>query len=164
MRASNEILTITRGFDPDSYHTVAPIFKGKNRTGAMWAYATATVLVYTHNKLSPEATKAISQINSFKELGEDWDSYDAAKVSTDAIEDAIDFVKLLDRRGEEIYYIGPGSNGEVLLELKNGRKSIELIFYPNKKRKFAGFEGGEPKFQGSITMPVLTSLLVWLNQ
>lgn len=92
-------------------------------------------------RLSLNALKAISKVKSFLNLPSNWDSYNAAAPSPDAIEQAISFIKQLDRFGISVYFTAPGPNGEIVVELKNEEKSAEVYFYPDAPSDYALFIG-----------------------
>ncbi len=105
-------------------------------------------------KLSLDALKAISKVKTFLHLTSNWDSYNAAAPSPDAIEQAISFIKQLDRFGIPVYFTAPGPNGEIVVELKNEERSAEIYFYPDEPADYVLFIGeqceGEEELEGKL--------------
>ncbi|MCB9287419.1 MAG: hypothetical protein H6560_08890 [Lewinellaceae bacterium] len=105
-------------------------------------------------RLSPDALKAISKVKTFLHLTSNWDSYNAAPPSPNAVEQAISFIKQLDRFGIPVYFTAPGPNGEIVVELKNEEKSAEIYFYPDEPADYVLFIGEEceeeHKLEGSL--------------
>lgn len=81
-------------------------------------------------ELSTKAKNAISKIKSFKNLKEDWDSYKANIISHSAIENAINFIKKIDKEDFiQVYFVAPVPDGGVLCEYKNNNgESAEIYF------------------------------------
>ena len=76
----------------------------------------------------PNNAQQIQKIKSFLNLEENWDSYGAAPIIESCVYNAIDLVRRLDEKYQAVYFVAPGPNGEVLVELKAGERSIEVIF------------------------------------
>ena len=90
----------------------------------------------------PDNAQQIRKIKSFLNLEENWDSYGAAPIVEHCVQSAIDFVKRLDDKYQEVYFVAPGPNGEVLVELKAEERSIEVIFDEDDV-EYAKYENGD---------------------
>lgn len=125
---------------------------------------TSVVLAYPEKEsFSLETTKAIQKLKSYKKLDYNWDSYGAARPSIKAIEQAIRFVKALDEWLQPVFFTAPGPNGEILVELKNGIKSIEIFFKDDNLNEFVLFVNEDEEDEGEFTSEKITQLLDWLN-
>ncbi len=117
--------------------------------------------------LSNEAIKVIDKIKSFSKLNENWDGNSALSISPKAIENSIDFVKLLDGRNTKVFFAAPSPEGSVLIEIKNRSKAIELFFTGDStKGDFLAYKDDECEDEGlinSLDNIKIGGLLTWLN-
>lgn len=92
------------------------------------------------------------QIDSFKELSENWDSYDADKISNIAIKNAIIFSKTCEVNKLRVYHISPTRDGGVCIEFKNpADESAEIYFNSDGTDEFVVFHpDAELKYIGNI--------------
>ncbi len=102
----------------------------------------------------------ISNIKSFIQLSNNWDGYGAVPVNRDAMEQAISFIRDIDKYDIDVYLSSPGPNGEVMVQLMLGHKEIEFIFY-NNKSKYVLFSNKEFQSQGIYTPGLLSELVEW---
>jgi len=102
----------------------------------------------------------IANIKSFIQLRDNWDGYGAVSLSRDAMEQAIAFIHCLDKFDIDVYLSSPGPNGEVMVQLKIGRKEIEFIFYSDKS-KYVLFSNNEFQSQGIYTAGLLSEIIEW---
>ncbi|MBI4640174.1 MAG: hypothetical protein HY731_05740 [Candidatus Tectomicrobia bacterium] len=102
-------------------------------------------------------------MKTFLQLKENWDSYGAEPPSKIAIEHAFSFVKTLDRQGLPVFFTAPGPNGEVLVELKQNDKSVEVTFESDGTASYAKFEGVACLEEGTLTDQILPDLAAWLS-
>lgn len=124
--------------------------------------ASSTVLVHWH-ELSDETREILSRIRTFSQLKENWDSYGAEPPSKIALQNAFSFVKTIDRHPLPVFFAAPGPNGEILVESKEGDKSIEITFEANGNASYAKFEGIACIEEGALTDQVLPDLAAWLH-
>lgn len=103
----------------------------------------------------------IKNIKSFRNLKENWDSYDSALINELSIEKAISFIKEVDGFDRDVYLTSPGPNGEVMVQLKNDHKEIEFIFYPDKD-KYVLFDNNKFINQSDYKKELLIELIEWL--
>ena len=99
----------------------------------------ASTVYFEERELLEETIDAIGKLKSFSKLQENWDSYGALPPQQDTIEHAVSFVKALDRGGEPVYFTAPGPNGEILVELKKGNRTVEVTFEEDNHIKGALF-------------------------
>ncbi|MCX6136373.1 MAG: hypothetical protein NTV54_02630 [Ignavibacteriales bacterium] len=99
----------------------------------------ASTVYYEERELLEETIDAIGKLKSFSRLQENWDGYGALPPQQDTIEQAISFVKALDRGGEPVYFAAPGPNGEILVELKKGNRTVEVTIEEDNHIKSALF-------------------------
>ncbi|MCG2612795.1 hypothetical protein LZZ85_00830 [Terrimonas sp. NA20] len=103
-------------------------------------------------------------IENMAALDDNWDEDDAIAPCSEVIQLAKGIVHSLNAAGQGIYNAVPGPNGEIMLDLRSGNKSLEIIIYPDKM-KFVKFSPSEPPAQGYFTPSLLfTDLIAWLNE
>ena len=105
----------------------------------------------------------IWKLKSFLNLKENWDSYGAAPAIEHCVQNAINFIKRLDEKYQEVYFVAPGPNGEVLVELKNSERSVEIIFDENITEyiKYEGNDATEDIYNGMDDID--SQLISWLR-
>lgn len=97
-------------------------------------------------------------------LNDNWDEDGAIAPDSEVIQLAKGIVHSMNAVGQEIYNAAPGPKGEIMLDLRSGNKSLEVIIYPDKM-KFVKFSPSEPPAQGTFTPGLLfTDLIAWLNE
>lgn len=114
-------------------------------------------------ELTEEAREILSKIKSFSSLKAGWDSYGAEPPSNVAIHNSLRLVKSLDRQRVAVYFTAPGPNGEVLVELKRGNKSVEVTFEPNGESTYAKFLGDDCVEEDSFGDQGSSQLIQWLS-
>ena len=128
-------------------------------------YSAVTVLYSPKsNSLNISANaQPLRKLKSFLNLEENWDSYGAVPIIENCVYDALDFVRRLDEKYQEVYFVAPGPNGEVLVELKAEKRSIEVIFDEGNVA-YAKYENGDVVDEGTYGPGDLDSQLVsWLR-
>jgi len=141
--------------------TLLPIEKEKTSSIFMDNYEVDTpsfgessnfIILIPHTPfLSFGAKKTISKLQSFKEITSNWDSYGASKPSEKAINSAISFVKQLDKFNVRVYFTAPGQNGEIVTELKNNQKEVEVYFNPDGSNELYCYKKNDCVFEGKLT-------------
>ena len=121
---------------------------------------TSTTMI-NPGEMTAEAMEVLSRINSYLSLKSNWDSYGAEQPGTAAIENACRFVKALDRQRIPVYFTAPGPNGEVLIELKDGNKSIEVTFEPDGTLTCAKFDGDNCVEENNFRDEEASELIQW---
>lgn len=101
-------------------------------------------------KLSLNARKNISKLTAFKSLEADWDSYGAEVPSLHAISGAISFIRKADADELAIYFVAPGPDGEILVELTANGREAEVYFYPDGSTELLIYEADNCLFEGSL--------------
>ncbi|MBX7216654.1 MAG: hypothetical protein K1X90_06740 [Candidatus Kapabacteria bacterium] len=99
--------------------------------------------------ISGNAWKVMESLHSFRQLEENWDSYGAAKPSEKAISKAINLVKQLDKAGKAVYFVAPGPNGEIVVELRLGEYSVEIYFDEEGRGEYKRFKNGELDYESA---------------
>ena len=103
-----------------------------------------------------------SIINAMEALEDNWDGDGALSPDKDALQIAKSITNMLWRYGQPVFHIAPGPLGEVLVNLRKGDKSLELLFYPNHW-KYVQFSTQERPQQGVLDFSNFPQLLSWLN-
>ncbi|MBK8502172.1 MAG: hypothetical protein IPL46_08170 [Saprospiraceae bacterium] len=86
-------------------------------------------------KLTPGTLKQVSIIKSFETLSPNWDSYDAEAPSFASISKAISFLLLELPFKVEPFFVAPTSDGDILIEFKQGNCTLELLLVNSKKKE-----------------------------
>jgi len=118
----------------------------------------STVVVYIplSAPLSSNAKKHFTKLESFINLEENWDSYGANPVSPSSIYDALKFICFADYNSWQVYFVAPGKNGDVLVELKvqNGL-AAEIYFNPDHSKELLIFQEDDCLYEGEFDPKVL---------
>ena len=122
----------------------------------------SSIVIVQWETLSEVARETLGKIKTFYNLRENWDSYGAEPPSKAALQNAFSFVKSVDKQRLPIFFTAPGPNGEVLVELKQGDKSIEVTFEADGTSSYAKFEGVECVDENNLSDQNLYSLTTWL--
>ncbi len=147
----------------------APFFESKHITNKSFQNIEMVAYFNFANAITIKSAEPISFVNktelhnirSFRNLKENWDSYDAVPVDELSIEKAISFIKEVDGFDRDVYLTSPGPNGEVMVQLKNDHKEIEFIFYPEKD-KYVLFDNNKFISQSNFKKELLVELMEWL--
>lgn len=147
-----------------------PFFSSKHTTNKLFQNIEMFTYFNFTNAITIKSVDTISFINktelqnvrSFRNLKENWDSYDAVLVNELSIEKAINFIKEVDGFDRDVYLTSPGPNGEVMVQLKNDHKEIEFIFYPEKD-KYVLFDNNKFISQSYFEKDLLFELIEWLT-
>ena len=95
-------------------------------------------------------------------LKDNWDEDGALAPSIEVLRRASFMVGYLDGTGQKVYNVAPGPKGEIMVDIRNGDKSLELLFYSDKT-KYVKFNGNEKPEQGLFENELLPQLMSWLN-
>ncbi len=103
-------------------------------------------------------------ISQFSSLEDGWDMDNSPAPSKDIIQKAHFLSNLLERHGQPIYHAAPGPSGEIMLDIRNARKSksIEIIFYVNRS-KIVFFPEEGAAIQNKFELARLPEYLSWIN-
>lgn len=106
---------------------------------------------YQNNRLiQKERQKA--KIKSFGILDANWDGYGASQVLNRTVVEACEYVDHLFNKGLDSYFVTPTANGDILIELKNGEKAIEIELLAEGKMEYATFESNEMVQENAFTV------------
>ena len=106
----------------------------------------------------------LTAIVSYQHLTDGWDEDDAIAPTHQTVLSALDIALFLTVTGQPIYHTSPGPVGEVMINLRNGDKSAELLAYPGGRNKFVRIGANEIPEQGALTPESLRETLQWLNR
>ena len=121
-----------------------------------------STLLREGDRLSLTNKLEIQKIRTFKDLDENWDSYEAQRICQQVIDRSIEIIIKIDLFNENIYFTSPGPNGEIMIQLKTGSKEVEIIVYPGKI-KLVTFENNEFSKQSDFSADNLLGVIEWLN-
>lgn len=142
-----------------------------------WVDLTSTVLweAKKENRIPPSLTVSyhISEgdvmynrhqfiISAMEALEDNWDGEGALPPDKESLQIAKSITHMLWRYGQPVFHIAPGPTGEVMVNLRKGDKSLELLFYPNRW-KYVQFSPLEKPQQGVLDFSNFPKLLSWLN-
>lgn len=105
----------------------------------------------------------LSAIISYQYLTDSWDEDGAIAPNRQTVLSALDIALLLTVTGQMIYQTAPGPVGEIMINLRSGDKSAELLMYPNGHGKFVWIAPDEIPRQGVLTSNSLQKTLQWIN-
>ena len=111
-----------------------------------------------------ENQQKLAEIAAYQHLTDNWDEDGAVAPDHQTIVIAIDIALLLTAQGQPIYHTSPGPVGEIMINLRDGSKSVELLIYPNDRRKIVCISPDETPWQGVLTPETLRQTLQWLNR
>jgi hypothetical protein len=101
-------------------------------------------------------------IGDFSELKVNWDGEGSNAPSNTSLEKAIELISILDDKEISIFHASPGPNGEIMIDIRNEMKSIEIIFYSDRSISVIFPEDGAP-IQQAFDFSDLSNLLDWLK-
>jgi hypothetical protein len=121
-----------------------------------WKSSNVVVPEHYPSPLTPSAKKHIIKLWSFIDLSKNWDGYGADPVSPSAIAEAEKFIRIADNYLWQIYFVAPGKNGEVLVELsgKNGLNA-EIYFNPDSSKELLVFQNDDCLYEGKFNLETL---------
>lgn len=114
------------------------------------------------DKLNDKILFEINKLYSFLQLPENWDSYNAARPSKIAVENAVDFIKRLTQRQQFPFYTAPSPDGDILVELKNENVTLEFIFSQDGTNRIIGIVDNDEKFEKELNETNEYCSLKWL--
>jgi hypothetical protein len=125
------------------------------------------VLISSSNSINDEYSpnhRILQLLAEFGLLKENWDMDGAVQPSLKAIENARYITQLLGKHGQQVYHAAPGPNGEIMIDIRNKRKSrsLELVFYDDRSVAVKFPEESQPQ-QLLFSTEMLSDLLNWLN-
>ncbi|MGA2623110.1 MAG: hypothetical protein ABSF91_04590 [Bacteroidota bacterium] len=147
-------------YDPQEWSTSAV------SSYTVWQYAirpSSSIIIVQTGVLTDGAREIVGKIKTFSDLPENWDSYGATPPSKTAVRNALSLVRSVDERRLPIFFTAPGPNGEVLVELKQGTRSIEFTFDSKGSSSYAKFEGVECLEENTLSDQNLSDLAAWLS-
>lgn len=99
--------------------------------------------------LSPGAKEALMRLERLKSLKPDWDSYGGIAASSETLGRARAFILLADAKVWPVYFVSPGPNGEVLVQLRSTpKKEAEVYFLPDGRTDLLLCEGDGFPYEG----------------
>jgi hypothetical protein len=87
--------------------------------------------------------KAIDKISEFADLKENWDSYGASPVPESVLSRAKDIVRKIYLRNIEVYFTAPSPSGDIMIELRNLGKTLEIEILSDGNCTYTSYEGDD---------------------
>ncbi|MCB9316589.1 MAG: hypothetical protein H6569_10660 [Lewinellaceae bacterium] len=78
--------------------------------------------------------RALRLLEEFKTLPDNWDEEGALAPAQNAVLLAENLVRLLQQTGQKVYHVAPGPNGEIMVDMRENGKSVEILFYADNMR------------------------------
>ena len=125
-------------------------------------FGTSTSISKPTDKLTEQVLFEINKLYSFLQLPENWDSYNAARPSKIAVENAIQFILRLTQRQQFPFYTAPSPDGDILIELKNDNVTLEFIFGEDGTNRIIGIVDNDEKFEKELNETNEYCSLKWL--
>lgn len=116
------------------------------------------------NVLNVLNEKILETLKSIELLKDNWDEDGAKTPLPESIQMAKGIIYFLSAIGQGIYNIAPGPKGEILIDLRNNTKSLEILIYTDMKMLFVQFDEKGQAIQDKFSPELLhTHLIAWLN-
>jgi hypothetical protein len=124
--------------------------------------ATSTMF-NTDIELSKNNFSQLLSINSFLALNDNWDSYGAKKPNAVAMLKAVNFiVSEINPLKHEVFFTVPTADGDILVEIKNNKCNIELIFSGEVADKIICSCNGDLHAEGTLNETTFNAYIKWL--
>jgi hypothetical protein len=104
------------------------------------------------------------QLEGMGHLTDNWDEEGSPTPNSKALALANLIAWTMEISGQKIYNSAPGPKGEVMLDIRNGEKSFEIIIYNEQLSKFVKFQNGHRPIAGKFEFDNLAELIQWLNK
>ncbi len=98
----------------------------------------------------PAVASLLQKLSRLAALKENWDSYGAETPSAEAVQAATDFIVGHFTLDLPFYFIAPGVNGEIMLEMSRGNKAAEIYFNADGSAEVLMFENDEVYREGAL--------------
>lgn len=134
-------------------------FEINSRPKNIWSIVFEDINIYTCASNESVTDDLLATIGNLKD---NWDEEGAQGISKKVLNEASAIIYTMKIAHEDLYSISPGPSGEIMLDYRVGKKSLEIILYPNK-RKFVKFSDDEAPTQGEFNDKILPDLIAWLN-
>lgn len=111
--------------------------------------------------ISDYAKQLISKVEKFRNLKNDFDTYEADKISPASAEAAIRLIKESDRNNLPLYFVAPGRNGDILVEFKNKEgKSAEIYVNPDGTRELLMYQNENCIYEGDFVSKKIENFFI----
>lgn len=110
----------------------------------------SSILLRTSPIIPNQIAELFQKLNRIENLSSNWDTYNSEAPDLVAIKNAKTFLMDNYNLALPFYFLAPGVNGEIMIELKDGERSAELYFLPNGEDELILFEKDEEVFVGTI--------------
>jgi len=138
-------------------------FKRNNWIIPEFIFDFTSTLIRKTDELAAETKDILEKIKSFTRLHENWDGYGAAPPSKVAAQNAYRFVKQLAKLQVPVFFTAPGPDGEILVELQDGDKSVEVTFEPDGSASYAQFLGTDCVSEDAFNDQAIDKLAQWIQ-
>lgn len=160
MQASIESFSpITEVGDPDFQNYTVNLGLDQSST-KIWSILYRKQNVAEGGSLNAVSLQTLSEI---ERLENNWDEQGAVAPNKSVIQWCNGLIVFLEAIGQKVFSIAPGPDGEIMLDLRNGSRSLEILIYGDRM-KYVKFSPSEKPVQGIFTPDLLNSeLIAWVN-
>jgi hypothetical protein len=103
-------------------------------------FETRTIDVNPGNNIN-SLIKTINELGGYADLKENWDSYGASPVPESVLSRSKDIVRKIYLRNIEVYYTAPSPGGDIVIELRNLDKTLEIEILSDGNCTYTSYEG-----------------------
>jgi len=139
--------------------SVANLNKKSYYNSSSWSKVSTN---FRFNNVSSNNLEKILLINSFSTLKRNWDSYDAAEPSKQAIVKATSFILWISEFNQEVFFTAPSPDGSIIVELKNHDSILEFEFAHGSNDSICATQNGEFVTEAELNDTTKISYLKWL--
>lgn len=103
-------------------------------------------------RIEGQARDMITRLEQMRDLKDGWNAYGAEIPSPEAIKYAVKFIVDNIQYGLPYYFVAPGVNGEVMIELKEGDRTAEIYFWEDHSTELLLLENEKVALEGTLKM------------
>ncbi len=161
MKASIESFSpIAEVGDSDSFQNYTVNLGLDQSSNQVWSILYRQQNVAEGGSLNAVIFRTLSEIVG---LEDNWDEQGALAPNNSVIQKSKGLIVFLEAIGQKIFSIAPGPEGEIMIDLRNGSRSLEILIYPDRM-KYVKFSASEKPTQGIFSPDLLLSeLIAWVN-
>lgn len=115
-----------------------------------WSIKDISTIFFDETTFTHEISQFLQKLDRIEELEENWNGYNAAPPSKDAIQNARDFIINNSYLALPFYFISPGINGEVMLEFSYENRAAEIYFKSDGTAELILFKNDDAFLEGSL--------------
>lgn len=110
----------------------------------------SSTIFFNNITFSQVISQFLQKLDRIEKLEENWDGYNAASASKEAIQNARNFIITHNHLALPFYFITAGVNGEVMLEFNQDSKAAELYFNGDGSTELILFKNDTVFLEGEL--------------